>query len=384
MLFLYGVIARMKRPKILSFGKDNTCDSLSEAMKIVFSIVLTLFISFQLHAQTSPPPLHESEEEEPIDLAPEKEAPKKKAAPPQKTEPAPESAPKATEPAEEKVEVAPEKPIELPSPKPPTPAAPLPPPEPPAVEPPKPEIKVPSNVPVVPVEPIAPETSVAAPGAADGGPMKDAGSDLTAAFPITYALYPENSLSPADTLDVYKLFGRAKEGIGVILIPAQPSSQLVCEILNEQGELLSETKAMSPGETLSFQTSPLEQNSVLYFRVKDLSLLPDSPPAETRKYSLELKPIQPLSIQPLSAAPEHAQPGQAQPGQAPTDQGVSEQPEPEQKSEAPEAGKKPKGEGAMEIDWMLYGLIGTGVLAVLLIAMILLRKLSRKKNPPAA
>lgn len=337
--------------------------------KIVFILAAFLIVG-QLQAQTTAPPLHETEEEEPVDLAPETTPKKKPAAPtpvapqPQATPPSQETPP-ATPPTEEKVQVTPEKPIELPSPKPALPEPALPEPEPP-----KPEIKVPSNIPVVPVEPSAPGQATTVPEMTfpDGGPMKDAGADLTGALPITYAIYNENGLSSADTIDTYKFYGRTKEGVGVILVPSQPSSQLACEIVNERGELLSDTKALNPGEALSFQTSPLEQNSVLYFKIKDLNLLPDSPPTEIRKYSLELKPIQSITItQPAQPMAEVQPPSEEQP------EG--------QKMETPGPKKETKVmEEPQEIDWFLYGLIGAGVLIGLLAGVIVFRKFRRPKE----
>lgn len=261
----------------------------------------------QLSAQNSPPPLYETEEELPKDLAIEKLPPKKKPTPPPQQPPAqPQETPPAeikpaetvtqpepkTEP-EEKIKVE-AKEVEIK----------------PVVEPPpQPEITVPEDVPVVsptpaPQAPVTPPPvtppSTAQPPATtplvatplqDGGPLKDAGNELLSALSVTYSQYESNFLSPVDSVDTFKIFTRLQEGVGVILKPKHPATLLACDLLGEGGELLSQTQASGPGQHLAFQTSPFEKNGIIYLQVRDSNLSADSPPTEQREYSLELKPI---------------------------------------------------------------------------------------------
>lgn len=321
--------------------------------------VLFFFFGAGLQAQTEAPPIYDTEgEEEYKDLAIEKEKPApKKPAPPTPAETTPTVAEPQEAKPQEKMQVEQAKPIELPSaPVPETkPVAqePPPPPLPPLpVEQKQPEIPVPSNVPVVQVSPVE-----IIPSNPDGGPLQDAGGDIQTALPVTYAFYKENSFSPSDTVDIFKLHTRANEGVAVILSSEHPSSQLSCDILNEAGELLSQTKSANPGAPLSFQTTPFEKNDTLYLRVGDLNFLADSPPTELRKYSLDIKPIAALIPPPPPAVPE------AMEEKAPT---------PEQSA----AGEKE----LFEMDWIPYGLIGAGVLIACLVLMIVIRKLNRKKE----
>lgn len=157
-------------------------------------------------------------------------------------------------------------------------------------------------------------------------------------------------------MDVFKLFARAGEGVGVIVTPINPQMQMSVELLGEGGELLSQTQAPNPGAPISFQTSPLDKNSVIYIQIRDMNLMMGVAPAgEMRKYSLELKPI---------TAPEPPPPPTAMEGSS--EEGVvPEEPLPPEGEEAP---------GFFSDPLMRYGLIGLGVLAAVLAVMILLRK----------
>lgn len=203
----------------------------------------------------------------------------------------------------------------------------------------------------------APAPTTIAP-AADAGPAKDAGSDRYSALPVTFQIYAENFLDVQDTIDVFKLFARAGEGIGVIVTPSSPQMQMSVELMGENGELLSQTQAPNAGAPISFQTSPLDKNSVIYLQIKDMNLMMGvSPPGETRKYSLELKPL---------TAP--------QPPPPPPTAMETEEPLP------------PEGEGApgfFSDPLMLYGGIGLGVLGALLAVMMFLRKRRAKAQAEA-
>lgn len=273
--------------------------SLAMRKFVLTALIISLLSSFPLLAQEpgvqeTPPPLYEGSETGetlPPDLAVEP-LPKPKPKP----KPPPEVAqPKLEEkPPEPKIEEAEIPAVEPPSPKiqvekeielPPPPKA--------------PEVPVPSNLPVIkPPTEAAPTT--------DGGPLKDAGGDLQTALAVTFAKYENNFLSPQDAADVFQLYTRAREGVGVILKPKHPSSQLVCDLLGKEGELLSQTQAPAAGQTLSFQTSPFEENALLYLRVKDMNLAPDSPPSELREYSLELRPI--AALEPPAPPPAELEP----------------------------------------------------------------------------
>ena len=308
--------------------------------------------------ETTPPPTYDAGQEEDKDLAIESEIKKK---------PAPKPITLPAQQAKEKIPVAPEKPVELPAqpqgtaqpqaepeqpqPKvevkiPETPKAPEPPKVlPPIPEAPKtPEVPVPSNTAVIQVSPMEELKPLQ-----DGGPFKDAGSDLATSLPITYSLYDDNSLSSQDRMDIFKFYIRTKEGVGVILKPNSPAMQIACEILSETGELLSQTQAATAGAPLSFQTSPFDKNGVIYLRITDMTLLPETPPTDIRRYSLEFKPI--------AAVVETAPPVQAEAAKA----------APEKKNETPKT-------EAVTGNLFLYGLIGIVVLGAVLLVMILIRK----------
>lgn len=192
--------------------------------------------------------------------------------------------------------------------------------------------------------------------APDAGPAKDAGSDRYSALAVTFQIYSENFLDSQDTMDVFKLFARAGEGVGVIVTPINPQMQMSVELLGEGGELLSQTQAPNPGAPISFQTSPLDKNSVIYLQIKDMNLMMGvSPQGETRKYSLELKPI----TAPEPPPPPTAMEGSSEEGLPP------EGPLPPEGEEAP---------GFFSDPLMRYGLIGLGLLASVLAGMIFLRK----------
>lgn len=219
-------------------------------------------------------------------------------------------------------------------------------------------------------EPMPPTMETPAPTAvgpaADAGPAKDAGSDRYSALPVTFQIYAENFLDTQDTMDVFKLFARAGEGVGVIVAPSSPQMQMSVELMGENGELLSQTQAPNPGAPISFQTSPLDKNSVIYLQIKDMNLMMGvSPPGETRKYSLELKP--------LTAPEPPPPPPTAMEGTFP-------------KSRIPEEPLPPEGEGApgfFSDPLMLYGGIGLGVLGALLAVMMFLRKRRAKAQAEA-
>lgn len=332
---------------------------------LVFIFCLVLLLVGKIYSQTSPP-LYETEEEEPKDLAIEKPAPKKKLAPqpeqPKETppaeiepevkeEPKPETKPAQpqTEPKKEEVtqpepKLESEEKLKVEAKE----EVPLPPPPPPP-----PEITVPSDVSVVQVKPFEEATTELQ----DGGPLKDAGGDLPNALVIAYSRYESNFLSPSDLIDIFKIFTRPQEGIGVILKPKQTSTQFACELVGEQGELLSQTQAAAAGETLAFQTSPFEKNGMIYLRVRDLSLLPDSPATEQREYSLELKPIAAI-LPPPPPFPEQPSPTQS----------------PAKKQE------KPMEEPPFQLpaNFWQYGLAGGAVLVLVVFLLILIRRRRRR------
>ena len=318
--------------------------------QIFLLLLLSFTLSIKVMAQeTNPPPTYDAGQEEDKDLAIEKEVKKK---PVPKKEETPAAPP--TQEIKEKIQVTSEKPVELPAqPQPKAEAKTVEPPkapEPPKVLPPipeapkTPEIPVPSNTAVIQVSPME-ETKASQ----DGGPFKDAGNDLATSLSITYSLYDDNSLSSQDRMDIFKFYIRTKEGVGVILKPNNPAMQIACEILSETGELLSQTQAATAGAPLSFQTSPFDKNGVIYLRITDMTLLPETPPTDIRRYSLEFKPI--------AAVVETAPPVQAEAAKA----------APEKKNETPKT-------EAVTGNWFLYGLIGIVVLGAVLLVMILIRK----------
>lgn len=326
-------------------------------MKVWVGILgcVVLIFSQILPAQEQPPPLYETEEAQetlPPDLAVQpipKPKPKPKPAAEEKPavegKPAVEELPAAEVEKEEppaKIQI--EKEIELPPPLPPAPEVKK-----------VPEVPVPADLPVVK----PPEEVFAIP---DGGPLKEAGSDLASALAVTFARYENNFLSPADTVDTFALFTRAREGVGVVLTPKHPSSQLVCDLLGKEGELLSQTQAGQPGQTLSFQTSPMEENAILYLRVRDMQLTETSPPAELREYALELRPI----AAPL-AAPEGAPP--------PADKEI-------EKVEKPAEAKKPKAEAKdvplWQNEFVQYAAAAFAAAVLMIVLVTLIRR--RKKS----
>lgn len=319
------------------------------AMKkwIWLPMIILLGVGVSLFAQEQkPPPLYDTTEDtgEPLppDLAIEKLPPKPKPKPQLEEKPVEE--PKAAEPKPEE-EAAPkiqvEKEIELPS-------------APPAVpEPPKaPEVIVPSDLPVV-----KPPAEIVGPATPDAGPLKDAGGDLQTALVVTFTQYENNFLSPEDPVDVFQVYTRALEGVGVILKPKHPSSQLVCDLLGKDGELLSQTQASAAGQTLSFQTSPFKENSLLYLRLKDMNLAPESPLSELREYSLELRPL--AAVQPPPPAPLPPQ---------------LEEPQPK----APPAEKRPEPTTPLwQNEYVQYGVAG---FLILVLGMVLLGLIRRRKK----
>lgn len=232
---------------------------------------------------------------------------------------------------------------------------------PPMEEPPPAAFEPAAPQPAAPIEPAAPSGP-----AADAGPAKDAGSDRYAALPVTFQIYSENFLDTQDLMDVFKLFARSGEGVGVIVTPANPQMQMSVELLGESGELLSQTQAPNPGAPISFQTSPLDKNSVIYLQIKDMNLMAGvAPPGETRKYSLELKPI--TAPEPPPPPPTAAMEGTSQEG-APTEEPL------------PPEGEEP---GFFSDPLIRYGLIGLGVLMALLATMLFLRKRRAKAQAEA-
>ncbi|OGQ28882.1 MAG: hypothetical protein A3F82_09865 [Deltaproteobacteria bacterium RIFCSPLOWO2_12_FULL_44_12] len=229
----------------------------------------------------------------------------------------------------------------------------------------------------------------------DGGPKKDAGSDLTSALPVTFQKYEENTLSTKDTADTYKLYSRAGEGIGVILIPSDPSMQLSVSLLGESGELLTQTQAAQAGLPLAFQTSTLEVNKIIYVQIKDLSLAAQTPSDLTKKYSLELKPIAPTTAPPPPAPLAQPQPQQAEVTQptppvvpaAPTE--AAPQAKEEVKAEAKPEVQEPKKTSSLrsrlsQNKKVLYGIVGVGFLVILLVVLMVVRKTRKKADQQAA
>lgn len=129
----------------------------------------------------------------------------------------------------------------------------------------------------------------------DGGPWRDAGSDLNTALPIAFGRYGENYLSTNDNVDIYKFYARAGEGVALILTPLDGASLMSVDLMGKNGERLSQSAAKIPGESVSFQTSPLRENDIIYIQIKDLSLTAVAPNPNTeetaKRYSLELRPM---------------------------------------------------------------------------------------------
>lgn len=311
-----------------------------------------------------------------------------------------------TSPVEEKAATVTEevKPIELEKPKAPkkaepafveTPAAPA------APEPqPEPDKTLPKDLSVLPVE-----TKGELPG--DGGPGKDAGQELISALPITFSRYEDNYLSNDDLVDVYKIYARAGEGLGFIIIPSNNDSQLAVDILGPSGDLLSQTQAQQPGQALTFQTSPIPTNSTLFIRIQDTRLLGQGAAnPQLRKYSLELKPIAapqpPAASFPPSRTAETTQPATPEASE-PAEPSLKEEEEMRKKEEKerqakalrerdknrrekirknriPEEEKNPETSlfSFLEDPLYFYGIIGAGVLLLLFIVLLILRK--RKKG----
>lgn len=253
--------------------------------------------------------------------------------------------------------------------------------KPPFAEPPSPEEApatpetaeqpLPENVSVVP----APTTGELP---SDGGPNKDAGSNLSEALPITYHRYNENFLTDKDTVDIFKFYGRAGEGLGVIVEPKHPNMQVSVDLLGEGGELLSQTQTAAPGQTLSFQTSTLTENSSIYIQVRDVNLLVRGTAApEVHPYSLELKPvIEAMAFPPTT--PPMAAPVAPEP----------EEPSPPPSKPKREAGGKKGPKKGVEKDssfldepWAFYAMIGAGALVLILIVLIVVRKITASKDP---
>ncbi len=313
-------------------------------------------------AETKPTEAVKPKEQPAATGAVKQEAPKPAPEPTPAPTPVPTPAP-VPAPAPLAPQPVPVPPPPLPVPAPTTPPvavtapAPITPPPPPTLQP-----EGTLTQPALPVaEVLSPPVAPVAPLPSDGGPQRDAGSDLASALPITYAKY-ESLLSPQDPLDTYKFYARANEGIGVILTPGYPSTQFGVDLLGEAGELLSQTQSSQPGATLSFQTSPLDKNATIYIQIRDTNMSAASPLTELRSYTLELKPIAAaLPVAPLvEAAP--AAPVAEQPAQA---------------TEKPEA-KKELGP-AIPHSMLLYAIFGAFILAALLTVLIVLRKMKKKK-----
>lgn len=339
---------------------------LKKSLVVLFGVGVILFYTSSWSQESKPAPTYD-DDDVPVDLSvgePKKIKPKPKTElKPAEPKPTPVQEPAAT--GAVKQEAPPPVPAPPPAPEPvPTPApAPTPAPIEPALAPPPPSPPLPVPSPTTPPETIMTPPTVEtteipaaplAPLSSDAGPQRDAGSDLASALPITYARY-ESVLSPQDSLDTYKFYARANEGIGFILTPGYPSTQFGVDLLGEMGELLSQTQSSQQGATLSFQTSPLDKNATIYIQIRDANMSTASPLTELRVYTLELKPI--ATALPIAPAME---PTPAAPG--------AEQPEPK------------KEWAASTLDPMLlYGLIGISVLAVLLTVLIVLRRMKKKK-----
>ncbi|MBI4124900.1 MAG: hypothetical protein HY466_03085, partial [Deltaproteobacteria bacterium] len=149
--------------------------------------------------------------------------------------------------------------------------------------------------------------------------------------------------------------------------PKHPSSSLVCELLGKNGELLSQTQASAAGQILSFQTSPFEENAVLYLRVKDMNLAPDSPASELREYSLELRPI--AALQPPPEAVQSGAPPKPEPPGVKEKSAVREKPKTTREVPAAPLWKN---------EAVQYGVGGFIVLVLVMVLIALMRR--RKKQ----
>lgn len=256
-----------------------------------FLFLLPLLFVLPSLAQT-PPPLYEAPSENlPPDLAIEKEKPKQ-VAPQKKVTPSQENSATETNPPAEKQgdekqteptlgQNAEKTPIsgsmEMPKlqevPK--------------EIIPPTPEQKLPEGIAIVEVKGQPQKLD-------DAGPARDAGSDLNSALPVTFDRYGENYLSLKDNVDIFKFYARAGEGVALILTPLDANSQLSVDLLGKNGERLSQSQASKIGGTVSFQTSPLPGNEIIYIQIKDLDLTTNQTVTEeaVRRYSLELRPMQ--------------------------------------------------------------------------------------------
>lgn len=378
---------------------------------VLSALFISLLIAFNARTQTTSPPIYD-DNDNPIDLSIEKLPPPKKPAPKPTAPPQaalPQAAPKPLPPAATvttTTTTTEEAPAPIPEPAAPPQAA-LPqvatpqtepqaatPPEAPVVEetvtttttttvvpapvspPPAampPVVSPPVVMPPAPPPPSETVTTATLPTipAGDGHPPRDAGMDIATALAVTFDKYDNNSLSSQDTVDVFKLYGRGGEGVGVILIPKHPMMQLSVALLGETGEMLSQTQAPQPGSPLSFQTSPLDSNRTIYIQVKDSNLPEEAPPFELRQYSLELKPIAPP--EPVAAPASQTAP-QAAVEAAPA----------VVKPSAPPPSPKPMAKKGKPVSLfsgsMLYTLIGIFILGGLAAVLVVLR---RKRSKPA-
>lgn len=235
------------------------------------------------------------------------------------------------------------------------------------------------------VAPSIPTTeALAGTAPADAVVARDAGSSIAEALPVTYFRYNDNSLSDKDTVDIFKFYARAGESLGIVLEPKDPKMQIAIDLLGESGEVLTQTQASAPGSSLSFQTSPINTNAVVYIQVRDMNLLVQGVPTpEVRGYALELKPISaqtPSTVQPASIAPPIQVPSATSapallPEVPPTE---------EAKLKPKDRIKKKMGmlheEASSFLDdpMIFYGLVGLSVLVILLLLLIVVRKVSRK------
>ena len=308
-------------------------------------VLLALCISAYSWGQTTSPPVY-NDDDQPIDLAVEKAPAVKKQAPkpkqPAVAKPATEATPTTTATIPAPVTPPPEaQPAQAPT----TPPAPVsaPTPTPPVTSPPAEAVApspAPTPVPAPVTAPITPTLPATAPAEIvpppinppDGAVKRDAGMDISTSMPVTFDKYDDNSLSSQDTTDVFKLYGRNGEGVGIILIPKSPTMQLSVALLGESGELLSQTQAPQPGAPLSFQTSPLDRNRIIYIQVKDANLPANAPATELRQYSLELKPIAPPPppppVAPVAVPQPSAEPQQVVGGTTPAELPPAETAEP--------------------------------------------------------
>lgn len=268
-------------------------------MRKIF-LLIGMLLAFSVTAQT-PPPLYDAEGEAlPPDLAIEKERPKVRPAAPSSATPSPstpsvESAtplikPEAQTPSETEPSAITPPPANVPT----LQAVPK------AIEPTLPEQTLPEEITVVPVTTQPQKLD-------DGGPWRDAGSDLNSALPITFGRYGENYLSTKDNVDIFKFYARAGEGVALILTPLDGTSQMSVDLMGKNGERLSQSAAKTPGESISFQTSPLRENDIIYIQIKDLSLTAavPNPNAEesAKRYSLELRPMATVAALPPPPPP---------------------------------------------------------------------------------